>query len=262
MKKLLLLITALFILASVEGQILRYSNYVAQPEEPGGSENGLLTNLVAYWKLDESSGTLDDAVGSNNSTACIADYDSTGKINSCLYFNGGIGDYAEFADAANLQMYNQDFTMMAWVYMHDLPGTSTAFPIFGGEGGSAGFNIYTNSSGYTGFQVTKVNIGAGTKATVNYLNADTWYLVALIFDSSATTNNATFYYNGTTVAVTYNNDFTDGAGTIYMGKYNSTTGFATMLIDEAAIWKGRKLSTEDLDLIYNSGSGLAFVNYD
>ena len=29
MKKLLLLITALFILASVEGQILRYSNYTA-----------------------------------------------------------------------------------------------------------------------------------------------------------------------------------------------------------------------------------------
>ena len=36
MKKLLLLITALFILASVEGQILRYGNYTSPPTPPSG----------------------------------------------------------------------------------------------------------------------------------------------------------------------------------------------------------------------------------
>lgn len=47
MKKLLLLITALFILASVEGQILRYSNYTAPapPEEPSG---GITDDFEAY----------------------------------------------------------------------------------------------------------------------------------------------------------------------------------------------------------------------
>lgn len=55
MKKLLLLITALFILASVEGQILRYSNYTTPtPPEPEGPAE-MLNNTTMdttdplYW---------------------------------------------------------------------------------------------------------------------------------------------------------------------------------------------------------------------
>lgn len=51
MKKLLTLITALFILASVEGQILRYSNYTAPATPPSGE--GTLIDFESY-----SEGTL------------------------------------------------------------------------------------------------------------------------------------------------------------------------------------------------------------
>ena len=50
MKKLLLLITALFILASVEGQILRYSNYTA-PTPPVDSANWEDEYKVVYYAM-------------------------------------------------------------------------------------------------------------------------------------------------------------------------------------------------------------------
>lgn len=60
MKKLLLLITGLFLLFSVEGQILRYSNYVA-PIVSAGQPTNMVYN-----------GTFDSADGWNGSTMTIS----------------------------------------------------------------------------------------------------------------------------------------------------------------------------------------------
>lgn len=62
MKKLLLLITALFILASVEGQILRYSNYTA-PVTDGNPEmitNGNFNDGGTAWGTPGNGVTISD----------------------------------------------------------------------------------------------------------------------------------------------------------------------------------------------------------
>ena len=62
MKKLLLLITALFLLVSVDGQILRYSNYTAPtpPEEPASNAPSFLTSDgdTELWLIASEESTI------------------------------------------------------------------------------------------------------------------------------------------------------------------------------------------------------------
>ena len=255
MKKLLLLITGLLLLFSVEGQILRYSNYTT-PVPPTPETNDFLTNLVAYWKLDEASGTLADSQGSNDATTTTADYDSTGISGKCMHFTLANSDFLVMTDAAALQMYDQDFTFAAWVYLKSEGTTATYAGIIGGETNSASMTLYGSNERLI---VSKVGVSNGPLSTV--VTTGGWTFVAIAFDSDATTGNVTYYENGSYSTGDYNIDFNDGAGSIYIGRY-STTGYFDGKIDEVMIWKGRTLTVDNLNDLYNSGAGLFFDSFE
>ena len=118
MKKLLLLITALFLLVSVEGQILRYSNYTALPSE--GGSNDLLDSLTVYYDMGESSGNLSDEIESRTATANgTPSYSQTGKVGDCISFSGD--DYFAMTEDADLRIYEQDISFSCWFYINALP---------------------------------------------------------------------------------------------------------------------------------------------
>lgn len=119
MKKLLLLITALFILASVEGQILRYSNYTAPTQS---------TNLVYNGTFDSGDGWLTPSMTitggqltwtSANPYGVIYQNDtsnegsmtplatSTGYTLSfeVISYSGGSGAWIKFANSVNTVVY-------------------------------------------------------------------------------------------------------------------------------------------------------------
>lgn len=262
MKKLLLLITGLLLLFSVEGQILRYSNYTA-PTPPEEETNDFLTNLVAYWAFEESSGTLDDSQGSNNSASCSADYGSTGISGNCLSFTAANSDYVGLTDADALRMYDQDFTFVAWINPSAYPAAGAYAGIFGGENASAGLSLY-NTVAEPDNGILRVRSIATADGPLSTLvpSLSSWSMIAVVFDSNATTNNVTYYLNGTTQVGTGNFDFSIDRGTIYIGRESTSGAYYSGLIDEAMIWKSRKLTTDELDDLYNSGTGLFFTDFN
>ena len=76
----------------------------------------LRTDLVSYWKFDETSGTTaSDSVGSNDGTVSGATWVS-GKINNGLSFDGN-NDYVEVPDSITLDITtNNAMTFNFWHY--------------------------------------------------------------------------------------------------------------------------------------------------
>ena len=69
-------------------------------------------DMVSYWKLDETSGTIaNDSYDGNHGTVYGAIWTSAGQVNNALSFDGS-DDYVEVPDDASLQLSN--FTVMAW----------------------------------------------------------------------------------------------------------------------------------------------------
>ena len=246
------LVFILFLLStiSVNAQIGRFPFSRSITSE---IDNDLLTNLVAYWTLDEASGVLVDSQGSNDMTNSGGTQNSTGKLGKCVEFVNAESDYCYTADAADLRIYDQDFTFSAWIYLNSYPGVGNAWGILGGELSSAGMTIARGEH-----ILRAVSCGTAEGDVGSAVNSGQWNFVAVVFNTDATTNNVTYYLNGAATTATANFDFTSDRGTIFIGQLLSGNGYFDGKIDEVAIWKSRELSTDDLDLLYGSGDGFSF----
>lgn len=259
MKKLLLLITGLLLLFSVEGQILRYSNYTAPVTE---DNNELLTGLQGYWSFEELSGTIIyDSTPNNNDGAFVntPTINQTGKIGKCYSFakasdqktrhGGGIGDFG-----------TNDCTVSAWVNLSSLI-TTEPHSIMGKYTGSAPqwylrvdnnekVSLYWRSSGEAIYAVSSSALSTGT-----------WYHVVCTMDRSGY---ATIYINGSADGTpldisAYVSDNMDNTLDFVLGGriYNGDTFSMDGLLDEVGIWY-RVLTPAEITYLYNSGNGVGY----
>ena len=77
------------------------------------------TDFTGYWTLDETNGTVaaDLSGGGNNAAVTGATWNSNGKLNGCLNFNG-INNYAQVSNTLG-----GDFTISFWVITTQVGGT-------------------------------------------------------------------------------------------------------------------------------------------
>jgi hypothetical protein len=243
------------------GMFLKTGNsFMTASTEVGGETNTLLTNLVAYYSFDETTGTtFNDAVQANNGTVNAGvTIDQVGKLGRAYLFNGTSG-YVNVNEITDLQMYDQDFTFALWIYVDPVEGQDQL--IIGGDNGAAGIGwLWTTAEGsggtYGRLQLAK---------TANWAIGDVWncpvsqwVFVGIVFDSNSATNNLTIYINGSSNVFTADADFDNTSATNIIGARRSSGNFFKGLIDEFGIWKGRKLTDDELDDLYNSGNGRAF----
>ena len=231
----------------------------------------LTTNIVAYWKLDETSGTsASDATG-NSHTATLqtnASFVSGGKINyglqpatsgtdaagACIA-SGSTGalDFTQYPFSAgawikttnNTAVGNGDMvvvmsTINASPYDSWLIGMHMASPI----GTMYGEYRTASNSYYTSNTSTAYNDGA-------------WHYVAFIIDASG---NMTLYVDGVSQATG------TASGTMSTGKSFSigvnrptanTSDQWVGTIDEVGVWS-RALSSTEVSQLYNGGAGLQY----
>src|SRR3990167_5318802 len=78
--------------------------------------------LVAYYNLDEASGTRADSVGSNDLTDNNTVTQETGIVGSSTQHTSPNNEYLSVADTADLSMADIDFTVAAWFYMDSKVG--------------------------------------------------------------------------------------------------------------------------------------------
>lgn len=203
MKKLLTLITGLLLLLSVDGQILRYSNYVAPILSTGGGESTLWDGLTAVFDLQETIVPIVDEIANLTSIGTVGttaiNYSQTGISGNCMHFNYlpsyGSGQRIIVGNdlllhgtlSVSLWFYVNDSGNDAYGMVHNNNGGSQNrgyFLFTGGAGGGVAARAYNSSGDY-------VETDSAPEWTVPAAN--TWYNYIFVADGT----NLSIYINGT-----------------------------------------------------------------
>lgn len=216
----------------------------------GGSEN-LSENCDAYWKLDESSGTRFDSIGSIDLAPLAgAVAGVSGKIGNAASLTTGeqLGSYNEILSDAN-----RDFSIAGWVYLTSNNSANIA-TAFAGSNLTWGLSYEASSTNRFAFSVLNTS-GTITQVLANTFGAPatgTWYFVSASYN--ATTKQLKISVNGgtadtATLTGTPRGNSTAGTNLFYLG---SGIGLRA---DELGMW-GVVLTTAEIATLYNSGSGV------
>lgn len=213
-------------------------------------------NLVGWWELDESSGTIaSDSSGNEHHGTLIdfADPDSSwtdGVIGNCLTFNGTNEEYVEVTDYKGISG-SQARTTCAWIKL-----SST---------GSVGNILSYGSSDYRGSWLFMVNadsklqlgVNGGNMIGVPSLAVDRWYHVAAVLDDwnsdGLTVSDLRLYINGQEVSGTYTNPNellnTGNTYPVRIGTHIAISNFFNGLIDEVRMYDAALSAEQIADLI-------------
>ncbi len=246
----------------------------------------LTDNLLAYWKMDETSGNLTDSSGNGHTlTQNNSPTSTTGILGNAQHYVSSSSQYHSNSDAV-LKQGNNDWTWAGWVWLTD---KTNYYTIVGNEDNRyfgdvqyAGwslfyhkveildnfvFQIYGNTAGGSDNPIADV---VGTNCT-SPTPSGAWVFLAVRNDSvrhiahlfcnnnapnfagahNSIEGGAAFTYPGTFVAST--GDFT--IGSLPVGP--SPNGYMNGNIDEVGFWN-RWLSNSEILLLYNSGAGLSY----
>lgn len=220
----------------------------------------LTDSLVAYWRLDESSGNATDSSGNSRTlTAIGAPGSRAGKLGNARDFVPGSSQRFEIAAASLGSVFvgTASWTMAGWI----LPDDAATFreiagqfsgslrgPMIRFEGTGASVRVQWLNDATANFQV-------GSVAT---LSAGAWYFIAATYDIAD--SKLRFRLNATTTTSSaLTGTFSASTVPFALGQRSGTGGsFGAYWdggIDDFGVWS-RALTSAELDQLYNSGAGL------
>lgn len=205
------------------------------------------TGLVGYWSFNDGAGTkagdssgngltgtLNGAAGANNLPQWI-----TGKLGKALSFDG-TDDSVSISD--NPLMDGNSFTFSAWVYSNSI-GTEQL--VFSNDNGSIGWHLEV----YNSRVIMQIYPGGTWTYSTNPLTSNTWYHIAVTYNSGS----VTYYLNGAQNG-TASYSYTVPTGlTKYIGLFFSGAYPWNGKIDDVRFYN-RALSATEIKSIYQSSS--------
>lgn len=217
----------------------------------------LNTNLISYWKMDESSSTRYDAFGSNNLT-------DIGNVTSIVGIRNQAGNYIStdsqglYSESnANLQTGNIPFSISIWtlpsdtsnrfVYAKRLNSTESEFQLRAITGGLYQFEV---SSSGTNFEGIVQSISAGAIAINSFNHVVCWHQTGANAHIGISVNLSI------TTAV-YSSGVRAGSGQLTFGSRTAGASISnawTGRLDEVGFWK-RQLGSANIANLYGGGTG-------
>lgn len=256
-------------LAALAIAALLFASLPVQAAPGGRPAYALSDSLIAYWKLDEASGTrLDELTGCGGSGCDLTDNNTvtqnTGKLTNAGQFTAANSEYLNIADQADLSMGDIDFTVAAWVYIDNLSADRAVL----GKGTPGATRLleyyvkYFQSTNRFTFWVGRGFGGSVQGTDYQVVSADnlgapstgTWYFIVAWHDATANTISIQVN-NGTANSASWSNGSHDSTGELTVGTLpNSHAQYMDGRIDGAAVWK-RVLTSTERGWLYNSGNG-------
>jgi hypothetical protein len=217
----------------------------------------LIDGLISYWRLDESSGTRDDAHGANDLTDNNTVGSASGKIGLAADFNASASEYLSHADNADLSFADDAFTFTGWFNI-DSASTRSVVAKWGSDGAAetCEYALRTLSGGTLNWRVGNGsgNVSVSHSAT---LATGQWYFFAAYHDPAANQIGLSLD-GGTAQTASITGGILDGAASFAVGRTGDFAGqYWDGLIDEVGLW-GRVLSASEITELYASGAGLAY----
>lgn len=261
--------TAGNIVASDGGILANFSSQAVTNNVEGAIT--LKTNLISYYALDETSGSIVDSHGTNTGTTSgTVTQNQAGKLGQSINLNGG------FVDTGNITALNGVDKLSAFMWMK-MPTVTTdntliakwdyatqgGFAFQTGDGSGIECKLtffYAKSLTDTGSN--KANVTSGLNMAAN-----TWYHVGFVYDGTQSTDatKLKIYLNASSKALTFSSSpptaLQSPSATLKIGKFGgSLPRLFTGNLDEVGIWT-RALSDAEVTSLYNSGSGLAYTSF-
>jgi hypothetical protein len=213
--------------------------------------------LMAYWSLDETSGTRADATGRGNDATEVGTPGSAAGVRGLAASFPDDTAYLTVPTHADLSPGDTDFTWAFWVFADSLgAGINTDF--FGKWSSSAlEYDIFLPSSRVLEFLVstTGSNVERVSSASFGLLSALTWYFVVAWHDAAGNTLNIQIN-NGAVESVAHTGGVHQGSAALVLGHSNFGASLVGRL-DEVGLWH-RVLTAEERSALYNGGLGLAY----
>jgi hypothetical protein len=219
----------------------------------------LTDNLIAFWELEEASGTRVDAHGTNDLTDNNTVLQGTGKVVSCADFERDNTEYLSRADNADLSTGDIDFTIAAWVTLESFTAAHTVWGKWGSTNGVREYWLYCWTN-LDRFQFTvQDGDGAVNADALGAPSTGTWYFIVCWHDATANTVNIQVN-NGTVNSVSYSFGIVDTTAPFHIGANaeNGSNHHWDGLIDQVGFWK-RVLTADERTELYNSGNGLSYA---
>lgn len=229
-----------------------------------GVYSTLITNLSAYWTMEESSGTRLDSHHSNNLTDNNTVTQKAGIIGNAGEFKSASSEYLSVSDNADLSAGDIDFSAAFHVYFDSTTAAMTLFAK-GTADTVAGLEYRLNyetsssrfvwlvSNGTTSKSVTANAYGSAPSAT--WIHVYVWHdsvgdLIGIRIND--TSQNTTADSGGSQ----------DTTGEFRIGRSAAGGSYHNGRIDAFGFWR-RILSSQEITAHYNGGSGLdyPFINY-
>ncbi len=195
--------------------------------------NGAGSGLVAWWKMDEGTGTVaaDTSGNGNNAILTNGPVWTSGQIGGGLSFNGTNNYVTPVLAPTN---FSQPFTISALVKVNTLVGTHQ---IMAGSNGDVQFY-----QGGTALLYRTNGVSTSFDPVFNSIN--TWQQVVVTYDGAT----MTLYANGSAIAnrpVTALNDTN-----ISIGSFGNTVEFFSGAMDDVRVYN-RALSAAEVSQLYS-----------
>ena len=226
----------------------------------------LLTNLVSYWKLDESSGNAADAHGSNTLTNNNTTPFAAGMLNNGADFEAGSSQSFSLADASQSGLdLSTALSFSMWVKLESAPGTQyQLINKLSQPANESYFFAYRTAGGTAHLRLSVDETGLGILQDIyavnQTLNNGQWYHLAVTWDGPTMT--AKLYVDGAQIGSDQTNSQSDaiynGAAAFGLGT-PLVEGFDGMM-DEVGVWS-RVLTAAEVAALYNSGTPAAYADF-
>ncbi len=215
----------------------------------------LAADPIAYWQLDETSGTtFSDLVRSNNASCSGAGCPAfaAGRINGALDFDG-VNNELDVADHASLDWNNGDsFSIQAWVQTTQAcTGNNVYVGKFRWGSGGDWWLGCGNDNDEAVFYLRDSNSASFKAQSTTTISDGNWHHLTAVRDASL--DEIRLYVDGveeTALSTAYTGHFSNGE-MLTIG-YFANLYHADGLIDEVAI-HGRALTATEIQHHYNNG---------
>lgn len=219
--------------------------------------SSLLTGLVSYWKLNESSGNAADSADSNTLTLAGGVTYGAGKLGNCAIMDGINSNLGIAADVANLS-FTGDFTITCWVW-NDADGTDPLAHVMVGKLSSYyQLEYWLTWEKYYGANFVRLYVAPSigvtpTSVDSQDLSTGAWHFVRAWVGGGAAhiqVDDGTIYDSA--AVTTY-----DGPYEFHVGSVMGTHDFFKGRLDEIAIYS-RALTNDEGTEMYNGETGLTY----
>src|SRR3989338_1259097 len=227
---------------------------------PGGfnpdTNKNLTTNLVSYWKMDESSGNIADSKGSNTGTPTGTSV-VAGKLSNGRSFDGA--SYISMGTGSSLAFGTGSFSFGGWIKTSDSGNYKTIISKTASNGGAT-VRYYNRIEASTGSFHASIADGTN-EANINcgsgFADGNWHYVMTVVNRTSQLMIN---YVDGisrcnTTISSIGN---VNSAQDFRVGILGTQGYYFIGTIDELGVWS-KDLSPQEISDLYNSGYGNIYL---